>query len=43
MISEHIISHHIDLRHEELDEIIGDENGRVEAVKKPKEIIECNL
>jgi NAD(P)H-nitrite reductase large subunit len=45
MISEHIISHHIDLRHEEeLDEIIGDENGRVEAVKTKKgEIIKCNL
>ena len=45
MISEHITSHHIDLRHEEeLDEIIGDENGRVKAVKTKKgEIIECDL
>jgi NAD(P)H-nitrite reductase large subunit len=45
MISDHIISHHIDLRHEEeLDEIIGNENGHVKAVKTKKgEIIECDL
>ncbi|BAO55293.1 NAD(P)/FAD-dependent oxidoreductase [Nonlabens marinus] len=45
MISDHIISHGIDLRHgEELEEIIGDENGRVKAIKtKNGETIECNL
>ncbi|AZQ42813.1 NAD(P)/FAD-dependent oxidoreductase [Nonlabens ponticola] len=45
MISDHILSHHIDLRHEEeMAEIIGDENGKVKAVKTAKgEIIECNL
>lgn len=45
MISDHIISHGIDLQfEEELDEIIGNENGRVKAVKTKKgETIECNL
>jgi NAD(P)H-nitrite reductase large subunit len=45
LISKHIIKHHIDLRHEEeLDEIIGDENGYVKAIKTKKgELIECNL
>ncbi len=45
MISDHIISHGIDLRHEEeLDEIIGDEKGRVKAIKTKKgETIDCNL
>ncbi|KQC32713.1 NADH dehydrogenase [Nonlabens sp. YIK11] len=45
MISDHILSHHIDLRHEEeLDEIIGDENGRVKAIKtKTGKTIDCNL
>ena len=45
MISDHILTHHIDLRHEEeLDEIIGDENGRVKAIRTKKgEIIDCNL
>jgi NAD(P)H-nitrite reductase large subunit len=45
MISRHLKKHHIDLRHEEeMVEIIGDENGRVTAVKTKKgETIECNL
>jgi NAD(P)H-nitrite reductase large subunit len=45
MISNHIISHGIDLQHEEeLDEIIGDKDGRVIAIKTKKgETIECNL
>lgn len=45
LISRHIEKHHIDLRHEEeLAEIIGDESGRVKAVKTKKgELIECNL
>jgi NADPH-dependent 2,4-dienoyl-CoA reductase/sulfur reductase-like enzyme len=43
MINRHILEHHIDLRLEsELDEIIGDENGVVKAVRtKTGEIIEC--
>jgi NAD(P)H-nitrite reductase large subunit len=45
LISNHILNHHIDLRHEEeLEEIIGDEDGKVKAVKTKKgEIIDCNL
>jgi NADPH-dependent 2,4-dienoyl-CoA reductase/sulfur reductase-like enzyme len=43
MINRHILEHHIDLRlGAELDEIIGDENGVVKAVRtKTGEIIEC--
>ncbi len=45
LISRHIKKHHIDLRHEEeLEEIIGDENGRVKAIKTKKgELIACDL
>ncbi len=45
MISNHLLSHHIDLRHEEeLDEIIGDSHGNVKAVRTKKgEIIACDL
>jgi NADPH-dependent 2,4-dienoyl-CoA reductase/sulfur reductase-like enzyme len=45
MINRHIKEHHIDLRLEsELDEIIGDENGVVKAIKtKTGEIIECGF
>ncbi|MCH4822132.1 FAD-dependent oxidoreductase [Gramella lutea] len=45
MISEHIKSHGVDLRHNtELEQIIPDENGRVRAVKtKNGEEIECEL
>ncbi len=45
MISKHIESHHIDLRHEEeIAEIIGNDNGRVKAVLTKKgEIIDCDL
>ena len=45
MISEHIASHGVDLRHNtELDKIISDENGRVKAVKTTGgEEIECQL
>lgn len=45
LISKHIIEHGFDLRlGDELKEIIGDENGRVKAVKtKNKELIECQL
>ncbi len=43
MINRHILEHHIDLRLEaELDEIIGDKNGIVKAIRTKKgEIIEC--
>ncbi len=45
LISAHIISHGVDLRHEsELDKILSDENGRVRAVRtKAGEEIECQL
>ncbi|QYA24558.1 FAD-dependent oxidoreductase [Gramella sp. MT6] len=45
MISEHIRSHHVDLRHNtELDKILSDENGRVRAVRTSDgEEIECQL
>ena len=45
MISEHMKSHGIDLRHEtELDKIIGDENGRVKSIiTKSGEEISCEL
>ena len=45
MISEHIASHGVDLRHNtELDKIISDENGRVKAVKTTGgEEIDCQL
>lgn len=45
MISRHIRSHGIDLRHEaNLDKILGDEHGRVRAVlTKEGEEIPCNL
>ncbi len=45
MISEHISSHGVDLRHNtELDKILPDENGRVRAVTtKDGEEIECQL
>ncbi|MGB5982281.1 MAG: FAD-dependent oxidoreductase [Nonlabens sp.] len=45
LISRHIKKHHIDLRHEEeLAEIIGNDHGRVKAVKTKKgETIECNF
>ncbi|MFT6716811.1 MAG: NADPH-dependent 2,4-dienoyl-CoA reductase/sulfur reductase-like enzyme [Saprospiraceae bacterium] len=43
LIMRHMKEHHVDLRLKtELDEIIGDENGRVKAVRtKSGEIIEC--
>jgi NADPH-dependent 2,4-dienoyl-CoA reductase/sulfur reductase-like enzyme len=43
MINRHILEHHIDLRlGAELDEIIGDENGVVKAIRtKTGEMIEC--
>ncbi|WP_203295489.1 NAD(P)/FAD-dependent oxidoreductase [Luteirhabdus pelagi] len=45
LLSQHIESHHVDLRHNtELDEILGDENGRVRGVKiTTGETLECNL
>lgn len=45
LISTHIISHGVDLRHEsELDKILADEVGRVRAVRtKTGEEIECQL
>lgn len=45
MLSRHIISHGVDLRHEtELDKIIGDENGKVKAIiTKQGEEIPCNV
>ena len=45
MINRHIIEHHIDLRLEtELDEIIGDESGKVKAIKtKSGETIDCQF
>lgn len=45
MISAHVKSHGVDLRHEtQLDEIIGDDNGQVKAVKTGSgEEIECQL
>ena len=45
LIGKHILNHGIDLRlADELKEIIGDENGKVKAVKtKNHEIIECQL
>ncbi len=45
MISDHIIEHGIDLRHEEeLEEIIDDGYGKVKAVRTKKgQVIECNM
>jgi NADPH-dependent 2,4-dienoyl-CoA reductase/sulfur reductase-like enzyme len=45
MVNRHILDHHIDLRlGAELDEIIGDELGKVKAIKtKSGEIIECGF
>lgn len=45
LISNHIKSHHVDLRfNEELDEIIDDGNGNVKAIKtKSGETIECEV
>jgi len=46
LITEHIKSHHVDLRLSvNLDEIISDENGRAKAIKikETGEIIECNV
>ena len=45
MINEHILEHHIDLRLDtNLEEIIADKNGCVEAVKTDQgDIISCNL
>lgn len=45
MISEHIASHGVDLRHNaELDKILSDDNGRVKAVlTKDGEQIDCQL
>ena len=45
MISDHIASHGVDLRHNtELDKILSDENGRVKAVlTKDGERIDCQL
>ena len=45
MINRHILEHHIDLRLEtELDEIIGDENGAVKAIKtKSGEVVVCGF
>ncbi len=45
MISAHVRSHGVDLRHEtQLDKIIGDDNGQVKAVKTGSgEEIECQL
>ena len=45
LIGRHIIKHHVDLRYEsELDEIIGDENGRVKEIRtKQGEIIPCEI
>ena len=46
LITEHIKSHHVDLRlSSNLEEIISDDNGRVKAIriKETGEEIECNL
>lgn len=45
LVGRHILEHHIDLRLEtELDEILGDESGRVKAVKtKTGEVINCQF
>lgn len=45
MISQHVRSHGVDLRHEtELDKIVGDENGRVKSIlTNSGEEIECQL
>ena len=45
LISNHIRSHHVDLRlNTELEEIISDENGKVKAIKtKSGELIECQI
>jgi len=45
LISNHIKSHHVDLRfNEELDEVIDDGNGNVKGIKtKNGEIIECEI
>ncbi len=45
MISQHILSHGVDLRHNtELDKIIGDENGNVKAIlTKDGEEIPCGV
>ncbi|ARN77871.1 FAD-dependent oxidoreductase [Nonlabens spongiae] len=45
MISNHIIEHGIDLKHEEeLDEIIDDGYGKVKGIKTKKgEVIECDM
>lgn len=45
MINRHIREHHVDLRlGSELDEILGDETGRVQAIKtKDGEVIDCQF
>ena len=45
MINRHILEHHVDLKlSTELDEILGDESGRVKAIKtKAGEIIDCQF
>ena len=46
LITEHIKSHHVDVRlSSNLEEIISDENGRVKAIKikETGEVIECNV
>ncbi|MFD1552784.1 NAD(P)/FAD-dependent oxidoreductase [Putridiphycobacter roseus] len=45
LIGRHIEKHHVDLRYqEELEEIIGDENGRVKEIRTKKgEIIPCEI
>ncbi len=45
LIGKHLQENHIDMRFStELDEILGDENGRVKAIKtKSGEIIDCQL
>lgn len=45
MINRHILENHIDLQFlSELDEIVGDENGRVKSIKtKAGEVIDCQF
>ncbi|MCE7053239.1 NAD(P)/FAD-dependent oxidoreductase [Algoriphagus sp. AGSA1] len=45
LVGRHILEHHIDLRlNEELDEILADPNGRVQAVRtKSGEVIQCQF
>lgn len=45
LVDRHLLEHHIDLRNEtELEEIIGDEKGKVKAIKtKSGEIIDCQF